>query len=97
MTIITHNLGMSYLDDSQLIAELIHFEANIPVPYADSKGIASIGIGVNLRANGDNYLALVLDQLGVFTTYIGQVNARIKGVSIAINFGQPCHAAHALN
>lgn len=65
MTIKTHDLGMSYLDDTQFIAELIKHEANIPVPYADSKGIATIGIGANLKIR--DYMALVLDQLGVFT------------------------------
>jgi hypothetical protein len=73
MTIVAHDLGMSYLDPTQLPAKLSLEEGDIPVPYADSKGIATIGIGVNLT--NKNYMALVLDQLGVFSAYIGQVNA----------------------
>ena len=73
MTIATHNLGMSYLDTTQLPAMLVKEENNISVPYADFVGIATIGIGVNLKEK--NYMALVLDQLGVFSAYIGQVNA----------------------
>ena len=73
MSIATHDLGMSYLDDSQFVAELIIREDRQPLPYADSRNIATIGIGVNLKVNA--YMALVLDQLGVFSTYIGKVNA----------------------
>jgi len=72
MTINTVNLGMSYLDNSQLVALLKIEEGRELVPYADSKGIATIGIGVNLT--NSKYMALVLDKLGVFTTYIGRVN-----------------------
>jgi GH24 family phage-related lysozyme (muramidase) len=73
MTINYGSLGMSYLDPSQLPAMLTLEESNIPVPYADSVGIATIAIGVNLTVLGN--MALVLDQLGVFSTYIGQLNA----------------------
>jgi GH24 family phage-related lysozyme (muramidase) len=64
---------MSYLDPSPLPAMLTRVEGNKAVPYADSVGIATIGIGVNLAVPGN--MALVLDQLGLFTTYMGQVNA----------------------
>jgi len=75
MTINYGSLGMSYLDPSQLPAMLIAEEDNIPLPYADSAipAKATIGIGVNLTVPGN--MALVLDQLGVFSTYIGQLNA----------------------
>ena len=48
MTISTHDLGMSYLDDTQFIALITHFEANIPVPYADSKGIGIKGVSFTI-------------------------------------------------
>ncbi len=71
----THDLGtgVSYLADNHLIAELIDSEADISVPYADSKGIATIGIGVNITIPAN--MALVLDQLGVLSTYIDNINA----------------------
>ena len=36
MTISTNDLGTSYLDDSEFIALITHFEGYIAVPYADS-------------------------------------------------------------
>jgi hypothetical protein len=74
-TIKAHNLaaGVSYMDDSQLMGVLVANEDRIPLPYADSNHLATIGIGVNLTL-GSN-MALVLDQLGVFTTYIAQLDS----------------------
>ena len=84
MTISTHNLatGVSYLDATQLTALLTQLEFYVDVPYADStdpaKAKATIGIGVNLMvqdaSGGYPYLALVLDQLGVFSA-MPQINA----------------------
>ncbi len=65
MTIQCRTLPENYLADDQLPALLRKFEGDVPVPYADSKGIATIGIGFNIREN-QNYLALVLQELGVF-------------------------------
>ena len=67
MSITTHDLGtgISYLDANQLPALLGQEEDNVAIPYADSLGIATIGIGVNLRVS--KYMALVLDQLDVFS------------------------------
>jgi hypothetical protein len=59
-TIQAHPLGASYLDSSQLLLFLTTAEGNFPDVYADGKGIATVGIGVNIRQPG--YLALVLQQ-----------------------------------
>ena len=66
MTIQYHNLPDSYLADDQLPRLLETLEDQVPVPYADTKGNATIGIGINIRQN-PSYLALVLQELNVFT------------------------------
>jgi len=72
----THSLGtgISYLDDTQLIAELLTYERYIDVPYADTATPpkATIGIGVNITESA--HMALVLDQLGVLSAYIDSIN-----------------------
>ncbi len=59
-------LPESYLADAQLPTTLRKFEDFVAVPYADSKGLATIGIGFNIR-QVQAYLALVLKKLNVFT------------------------------
>jgi len=66
MTIQYRNLPESYLADAQLPSLLEKLERQVEAPYADSKGLTTIGIGFNIRQNRP-YLALVLQELGVFT------------------------------
>ena len=66
MSINYGSLGVSYLAATELPALLGNVEGNIPLPYADSRGIATIGIGVNLSVPGN--MALVLSQLGLSPT-----------------------------
>lgn len=62
-----HSLGESYVDSNQFPQMLLVEEGYVDLPYADSSAshYATIGIGVNLVGN-PNYMALVLQQLGVF-------------------------------
>src|SRR5213592_203065 len=66
MSIQTHALGRSYLDDAELPELLRLFERYVAVPYADPVGIATIGIGINIDQTNDGNVALVLRYLGVF-------------------------------
>ncbi|MHB8562378.1 MAG: lysozyme family protein [Acidiferrobacteraceae bacterium] len=59
----SQSLGTSYLSPDQLPQMLLEEEGDKPLPYFDSQGFASIGIGVNLTVSGN--MALVLQQLGV--------------------------------
>ncbi|MHB8549236.1 MAG: hypothetical protein ACYDAZ_08765, partial [Thermoplasmataceae archaeon] len=62
----SQSLGESYLSPDQLPLMLTNEENDIPVPYSDSQGNPTIGIGVNLTVTTN--MALVLQQLGVLTS-----------------------------
>ena len=68
-----HQLAVSYLDDTQLLSLIEVVEGDVPKPYADTKGIATIVLGINITIDAN--LAFVLNELGVFSSYIDQVNA----------------------
>lgn len=65
MSIQYRTLPESYLNDGQFPELMKKFEKDVPGVYDDGKGIATIGIGVNIRQN-ERYMALVLKELGVF-------------------------------
>src|SRR5262245_31710594 len=65
MPLNTRALPQPVLDPAQLPAFLEWIEGNIPQAYNDGIGIATIGIGINLKLPGN--MALVLRKLGVIT------------------------------